>query len=264
MKQSVAMLTRHDKARLIAPVLSQFGWQLTEIDSFDTDTLGSFAGGQSRFMTAQECAFRKAALAAELSGLDIGIGSEGSFTVGPFGIGTYNLELICCMNVSAGWAVTGRFYGPSLAQQWLLKDAESLQQALADIEPDQYLVLQQGNYLKKALTAVQAHNLALLRFSYGEVTLSYDLRAHLSPERRFHIQQAADDLARRLQHLCPQCATPGFWPDKALQGLPCEACGVATSLTRQRQAVCQRCGYTETEPVAASHASQQYCQECNP
>jgi len=166
--------------------------------------------------------------------------------------------------VAAGWAVTGRFYGPSLAQQWLLADAESLQRALADVEPNQHLVLQQGDYLKKALTAAQAHNLALLRLSRCEVTLSYDLRAHLSPQRRLHIQQAADDLARRLQCVCPQCATPGFWPDKALPGLPCEACGVATSLTSARQAVCQRCGYTATEPVAARHASQQYCQECNP
>jgi len=263
-KQPVAMLTRHDKARLVGPALSQLGWELTEVNSFDTDSLGSFAGEQPRFMTAQECAFRKASLAADLSGLDIGIGSEGSFSVGPFGIGTYNLELICCVNVAAGWAVTGRFYGPSLAQQWQLADEDSLQRALADIEPDQYLVLQQGDYLKKALTVDQAHNLAILRFAHGEVTLSYDLRAHLSPERRFHIQQAADDLARRLQQCCPQCTTPGFWPDKALPGLPCEACGVATNLTRQRQACCQRCGYTVIEPVAASHASQQYCQECNP
>lgn len=264
MKQTVAMLTRHDKARLIAPALAQFGWQLTEIDSFDTDTLGTFAGEQTRFMTAQECAFRKAALAADLSGLNIGIGSEGSFSVGPFGIGTYNLELICCVNVTAGWAVTGRFYGPSLARQWQIADGQALQQALADVEPDQHLVLQQGSYLKKALTAAQAHNLALLRLAQGDVTLSYDLRAHLSPERRFHIQQAADDLARRLQHCCPHCATPGFWPDKAIPGLPCEACGVPTSLTRYRQAVCQRCDFMATEPVAATHASQQYCQECNP
>lgn len=264
MSQPVAILTRHDKARLIAPALGQLGWQLTEIDSFDTDSLGSFAGEYPRFMTAQECAFRKAALAADLSGSEIGLGSEGSFSVGPFGIGTYNLELICCVNVAEGWAVTGRFYGPSLAQQWQLSDAAALEQALADIEPDQHLLLQQGSNLKKALTVAQAHNLALLWLAHGTVTLSYDLRAHLSPERRFHIRQAADDLARRLQSLCPECTTPGFWPDNALSGLPCEACGVATSLTRERQARCQRCGHSEAEPVAARHASQQYCQQCNP
>ncbi|WP_372624924.1 DUF6671 family protein [Arsukibacterium sp.] len=264
MTLSVAMLTRHDKARLIAPALRPLGWQLTELDSFDTDSLGSFAGEYPRFMTAQECAFRKAALAAELSGLDIGLGSEGSFSVGPFGIGTYNLELICCVNVAEGWVVTGRFYGPSLARQWQLKDAAALELALADIEPEQHLLLQQGDYLKKALTVSQAHNLALLRLANGDVTLSYDLRAHLSPQRRVHIQQAADDLARRLQSDCPRCATPGFWPDKALPGLPCEACGTPTNLTRQRQARCIKCDHTTTTAVAALHASQQYCQECNP
>tara|TARA_R110002126_G_scaffold12196_18_gene53209 strand:- start:2464 stop:2820 length:357 start_codon:yes stop_codon:yes gene_type:complete len=118
------MLTRHDKGRLIAPALNQLGWQLTELNSFDTDSLGSFAGEYPRFMTAQECAFRKAALAAELSGLDIGLGSEGSFSI--------------------------------------------------------------------------------------------------------------------------------------------EACGTPTNLIRQRQANCARCDHTIITPVAAHHASQQYCQECNP
>lgn len=31
MSQAVAMLTRHDKARLLAPALSQFGWQLLPV-----------------------------------------------------------------------------------------------------------------------------------------------------------------------------------------------------------------------------------------
>ena len=59
------------------------------LESFDTDSLGSFAGERLRFMSPQECALRKAAIAADVSGCDIGIGSEGSFSPGPYGIVTF-------------------------------------------------------------------------------------------------------------------------------------------------------------------------------
>jgi hypothetical protein len=264
MSKRVAILTRHHKAHLIAPALSQLGWQVSELDSFDTDALGSFSGERPRFMAPHECALRKAALAADLSGLDIGIGSEGSFSAGPYGLGTFNLELLCCVNVAAGWAVTGRFYGPSMAQQWQLNDAAALEQALTTVTPGQHLLLQQQAYLAKGLSVEQAHTLALGRLAQGSVTLSYDLRAHMSPERQSHIQQAAADLVQRLQSRCTNCDTPGFWPDKVLPGLPCEACGTPTSITRQRQASCQRCGHTEWQAVAAQFANPQYCPECNP
>ena len=264
MTPQVALLTRHDKARLIAPALSPLGWQLTEISSFDTDALGSFSAEQPRFMSPDECALRKAAIAAELSGLDIGLGSEGSFSPGPYGLGTYNLELLCCVNVAQGWAVTGRFYGPSMAQQWQLTNLAQLEQALMQVPAGQHLLLQQGLRIDKALTAQQAYQLGRTLLVQGALTLSYDLRAHLSPERQLHIANAAADLQQRILSLCPACATPGFWPDKAIPGLPCESCGTATSLTLQQLACCQRCQFSTTQAVAARYAEPQYCPECNP
>jgi hypothetical protein len=98
----------------------------------------------------------------------------------------------------------------------------------------------------------------------GDIRLSYDLRAHLSPERQSHIIKAADDLWQRLNSLCLACHTPGFWPDKAVPGLPCEACGSATGLTLQKQASCQRCQHSMVHNVAQRYADPQYCPECNP
>uniref|UniRef100_A0A486XUC1 DUF6671 domain-containing protein n=1 Tax=Rheinheimera sp. BAL341 TaxID=1708203 RepID=A0A486XUC1_9GAMM len=264
MTVQAAILTRHDKARLIAPALSPLGWQLTEITSFDTDCLGSFSGERPRFMSPYECALRKAALAAELSGLDIGIGSEGSFSPGPYGMGTFNLELLCCVNVAQGWAVTGRFYGPSLAQQWQIATPQQLQKALSQVSDGQYLLLQQAQRIEKALTRQHAEARATALLEQGALTLSYDLRAHLSPQRQIHIVNAATDLQQRLLSLCPECATPGFWPDKAVAGLPCEACAAPTSLTLHKVSCCQRCQFTAVQAVAASHAQPQYCSECNP
>lgn len=259
-----AILTQHDKARLIAPILHRLGWQLSELSSFDTDALGSFSGERPRFMSPYECALRKAAIAAELSGTDIGIGSEGSFSPGPYGLGTFNLELLCCVNVAAGWAVTGRFYGPSLAQQWHISTPAQLQQALEKVSAGQFLLVQQGNVIVKGLSNAEALQQALPLLANGAVSLSYDLRAHLSPERQRHIVSAAEDLLLRLNSLCPACDTPGFWPDKTVPGLPCQACGSATGLTLEKQACCQRCQHRVAQRVAQHYADPQYCQECNP
>ena len=73
-----ALLTKHHKLALIAPALATAGIQVRSTDAFDTDTLGSFSGETPRLQTPLECARTKARLAAELTGLPIGIGSEGS------------------------------------------------------------------------------------------------------------------------------------------------------------------------------------------
>lgn len=264
MKITAALLSRHQKARLLRPALQNLGWQLCEVDSFDTDSLGSFAGEHPRFMSPNECALRKAAIAADLSGCDLGIGSEGSFSAGPYGIGTFNLELISCVNISAGWAVTGRFYGPSSAQQWQIRDSAALEQALAGIPDGQKLLLQQATFVSKGLSVEQARQQALAWLAKDRITLSFDLRAHCCPERQEHIRQAAADLVQRIKRICPQCHTPGFWPDQAIKGLPCADCGAPSSLTKARQACCQRCGYAETFAADEQYASAQYCQVCNP
>lgn len=261
---NAAILTKHDKARLVAPSLSRLGWLLSEVSNFDTDTLGSFAGEYPRFMSPVECAMRKAAIAADLSGLNLGIGSEGSFSVGPYGIGTFNLELLSCVNIDAGWVVTGKFYGPTTAQRWTITQKSELDIVLQSLPAGQKLLLQQQQQIYKGISAEHALSQVVTLLKKGSLELSYDLRAHCCPERQLHIISAADNLAARLQRTCPKCQTPGFWPNNANPGLPCEECSTPTTLTLQREACCQRCHYTETYAVEATIASRQYCQVCNP
>ncbi|WP_027669397.1 DUF6671 family protein [Rheinheimera baltica] len=264
MTQHVALLTQHHKAGFIAPAMQELDWQISTIACFDTDLLGSFAGEHARFMAPHECAFRKAALAADLSGLAIGLGSEGSYSAGPYGLGTVNLELLCCINVEQGWAVTGRYYAPSRAQQWHIASEEALQQAIAQVCPGQHVLIQQEDEFAKGLTPTQALRLAPAMLKQGPLELRYDLRAHLSSERQQHILLAAEDLVRRMNSTCPKCHTPGFVPDITIPGLPCEACGAATRLILQHQAVCQRCEYQQLYPAKQPFANPQYCPECNP
>ncbi|MFM8364629.1 MAG: hypothetical protein ACKOAS_05690, partial [Verrucomicrobiota bacterium] len=92
---SFALLTKHSKERVITPRFQEaLGAGVLVVDSFDTDTLGTFTREVSRAGSQMEVARRKAELAIELSGLPLGLGSEGSFGPGPFGFVASNLEVI--------------------------------------------------------------------------------------------------------------------------------------------------------------------------
>ena len=262
--QQVAFLTQHGKVPLLTEALAALGWQIQAVSGFDTDLLGSFAGERPRFMTAAECALRKAALAAELSGSAIGIGSEGSFNAGPYGLGTLNQELLCCVNIDEGWAVTAVAQQLCSARSWQLTEAAMLQTILPTIPDGQLLLLKQGARLEKALTPAQALLCCEQWLARGAVTLEYDLRAHCSPERQQVIRLAADNLRQRLQQLCPRCHKPGFWPELPLAGLPCADCGQPTSQPRGLRACCRHCDYQQAFLQSSGFADPANCPQCNP
>jgi len=67
------------KEALLRPCYSKaLNWQVVSTDAFDTDQLGTFSGETSRTLSPSDCAARKAHLACELTGLSMGLGSEGS------------------------------------------------------------------------------------------------------------------------------------------------------------------------------------------
>ena len=79
------MLTKHGKERVIAPSLGkQCGAIVEQTDQFDTDQLGTFTGDVPRLMSQRDAAREKAILATTLTGLKLGLGSEGSSAVDPY------------------------------------------------------------------------------------------------------------------------------------------------------------------------------------
>ena len=274
-RKRFGLLTLHGKEKLIAPLLAQHlkaSLELTQ--AFDTDSLGMFSGEVERQLTPKECALKKAVLASKLTGLTLGLGSEGSFGPSPYGFGVFNHELITCYNQERDWSVTGHYHDFSSARSDVIEDIKTLEEFLIKTPPDQALILKSSTQLEKGIYGADNIREIVKKWFgklssqngnlYEPISVSYDLRAHHCPERRIHISKACENLIARLKSICPECKTPGFWPDKTIPGLTCCVCGAVTQCIKARIAICASCHYSETSAVIDTFAKQEFCNYCNP
>ncbi len=264
-----ALLTLHGKQHVIAPVLWRcLKARVLHTDAYDTDALGAFSGEIERALTAPDCAKKKAELACALTGHPIGLGSEGSFSPGPFGLTTFNEELVACVNIAAHWAVIGRSYQACSVRERQCQNAEELAAFITATPPDQGLIIKTQGRVSKGLYGDPAIHEQLHKWFGNTIQwpllVTYDLRAHHCPERRARIAKATENLAERLLSACPSCGRPGFWPDEVLFGLPCGWCGTPTNAIMQRRALCQSCRYQQVFEVDEAYADPSHCPRCNP
>lgn len=140
----IALLTQHGKERVIAPALEPgLGCTIEHVSGFDTDLLGTFTRETARAGSQLDAARRKARKGMELSGLDAGLASEGSFGPDPFtGMVPWNVELIAWLDDRMGIEVVGMAQGPARSGH-LLSDNWSAVEAFAQREgfPQQQLVM---------------------------------------------------------------------------------------------------------------------------
>lgn len=71
----VALATKHDKQRAIAPALTVSPGLRVRLANVDTDALGTFTGEIARLGTPRETALAKARLGIEATGIPRGLGS---------------------------------------------------------------------------------------------------------------------------------------------------------------------------------------------
>lgn len=264
-----ALLTLHGKQHVIAPVLwEHLKARILHTDAYDTDTLGTFSGEIERVSAPLDCAKKKAELACSLTGCAIGLGSEGSFSPGPFGLVTFNEELLACVNVAEHWTVVGRSYQPCTVREQQCQNGDELATFLGATPSGQGLILKAQGRLSKGLLG-ESEVAEQLRRWFGTtvqwpLTVSDDLRAHHCPERRERIARAAENLAERLLSACPNCRCPGFWPDEVRFGLPCRWCGTPTNAIMQRIVNCQSCQYQQLFDIEEEYAEPDNCPNCNP
>ena len=263
------LLTLHGKEEVMSPVLwERLRVKIQHTQGYDTDSLGTFSGEIERMLTPIDCAKKKAELACSLTGNPIGLGSEGSFSPGPFGLLTFNEELVACVNVEEKWSVVGRSYQPCSVREQECRNADELAAFISQTPLNQGLILKVQGNLSKGLYGDSAIREQLDQWfgnaTQWPLTICYDLRAHHCPERRERIAEATENLVERLLSGCPNCERPGFWPDEVRFGLPCQWCRTPTNEVKERIILCRNCQYQQVLEVEKEFADPFNCPRCNP
>lgn len=271
-----ALLTKHGKAAAIEPVLRrEFAASLEVVADFDTDTLGTFTRDVPRLGTQVETARRKAQLAVELSGLPLGLGSEGTFGPGPFGLGAWNSELIVLVDTDRGLEILGRAGAAGHHQFTSIRTSGDLRQFAGKVGfPGHGLVIRPDHAdhprvfkdFSDERALVDGYEQARAESDTGVVWVESDLRAHMNPTRMQTIAAACEDLATRMRQRCPQCDAPGFGVVGRVPGLPCAYCQTPTREAVAERLTCVACVFEERRPLvsAAQRADPKWCDECNP
>jgi len=272
----VALLTQHGKEGVIASVLdTALGCRVERVTGYDTDLLGTFTRDIPRAGMQLEAARRKARIGMQLSGLSLGLASEGSFGADPFaGMFPWNVEFLIFIDDERGLEVVGVAQGAAslshlLTDNWAAASAYAKQAGF----PAHHLVLrpegEDDPRIRKGIVTwaelEAAFAWALAASASGRVFVETDLRAHANPTRMDNIRLAAEDLVKKLNSFCPSCGTPGFWIVERVDGLPCEACGAPTRETRAEVHGCLKCAHRETrERADRQYADPGRCDYCNP
>lgn len=274
--QRIALLTQHGKEQVIAPVLDPaLACRIERVGGFDTDQLGTFTRDMPRFGTQLDAARRKARIGMELSGLPIGLASEGSFGPDPMtALFPWNLELLVLLDDRLGIEVHAMAQGPA-ASGHLHTNAWSEVEAFARREgfPAQQLVMRPNDLDDPGIVKGIADWVGLRhcfedcrsRAANGKVFVETDLRAFANPERMRRISEAAADLLRRLQSPCPACGLPGYWVTEREPGLPCAGCRTPTSIYRTEIWACPGCHHrAAVVRQDRRYAEPAECPNCNP
>ncbi len=272
----VALLTQHGKEEIVAPLLEEaLGCRVTRVTGYDTDLLGTFTREIPRPGSQLDAARTKARIGMELSGLSIGLASEGAFGPDPFtGMFAWNREMLVWIDDELGIEVTGTASGKTnyahrLAASW--EDAENFARAAGF--PGHWLVVrpehEEDPRIRKGLHdwggLREAFDAASGETSSGRVFIETDMRAHANPMRRETIEAATRDLVHNLASRCPICDVPGFHMAERISGLPCEECGTPTRETRAEIHRCVKCGHQDTVGLAVPKAAPAgRCERCNP
>lgn len=274
--RDVALLTQHGKEFVIAPALEfPLGCSIAHVTGFDTDLLGTFTRETPRLGNQLEAARRKARKGMALSGLSLGIASEGSFGPDPFtGMFPWNFELLVWVDDELGIEIVGMAQGAARSGHLQASDWDEID-AFARREgfPEHQLILRPENQndtrIDKGIAdwtrLRSSFDAAIAQASNRQVFIETDLRAFANPTRMACIAQAAADLCQRLESLCPACQTPGFWVTKRKPGLICAGCGLPTASYKNEIWCCVKCEWTDIQPRKdRALEDPARCANCNP
>jgi hypothetical protein len=209
--RTAVIATKHEKERIYGrPIKIGLGLSIACPEDIDTDQLGTFTDEVERTGTPREAALRKARLGIAMTGMQLGLASEGSFGPHPaLPFLAVDHELIAFVDNDLGIEIvesvvsTRTNFGQTTA-----KSVTELEQFLKWIGfPSHAVIVRPAGQSKtgplhKGLT--DWHQLASAVAACSAVSEIYtasvetDMRADCNPTRRAVIRKAAFKLVRRL------------------------------------------------------------------
>lgn len=197
-----------------------------------------------------------------------GLASEGSF--GPHPASPFlnvNEEWLVYIDLDQNLEIYGHSVSMDLCHQQLDFRSLQLTDFLTSIQFGvQGLVLKDANngeVIAKGLT--KEEELLPLLQKHPKWVLETDLRAHMNPKRQQTIAAVGQDLIRRMQSSCPNCAAPDFSVVERSGQLLCAWCKQATNTHAYLNYRCAHCQHQTIEKRKDLLAEDpQYCPHCNP
>lgn len=104
--RSAVIANKHNKEHVMAPILEDaLGLKIVVPAEIDTDKFGTFTLDIPRKGSQLEAARKKALEGIRLTGLDIGIASEGTFA--PYEFANANTEIVILIDLKNNWEFVG-------------------------------------------------------------------------------------------------------------------------------------------------------------
>ena len=186
----------------------------------------------------------------------------------------WNYELVLLIDDIRNIEIIGFFGGQAQSTSQLVSSWDELTALLSEtqftthqlvIRPDDEYHPECRKGIKDLKSLKEAFEWATSLSKKGNVFVENDLRAHTNPTRMANILKATQDLSRKINSLCPECESPGFWVTERKKGLLCACCEAPTNLPVANIWSCVKCNYKKEELIPnQTKADPSKCHYCNP
>ena len=275
-KRTIVIATKHNKERVIAPLLDKYlDIKNTFISDFDTDTLGTFSGEKERLNDPVTTVRNKCLEAMQEANCDLGIANEGSFGSHPtlffcaadeefmiFIDRKNKLEIIERIISTETNFVAKEITTESELETFLQQVQFPLHGVILRKSKDEKIEIFKNLQDEKLVKEI----FNLLIKKYQKAYIETDMRAMYNPTRMKVIEQVTEKLMHKILSKCPACNTPGYSVTNAKAGLPCMQCSLPTKSTLSYIYSCAHCSFTEEKkyPHNKELEDPMYCDYCNP
>ena len=273
----VALGTMHGKERALAPAFDRLSVRLIVPDGLNTDSFGTFSAETPRAGSMEDAARAKIAAALAVTGLPVGLASEGAY--GPHPAVPFmaaGIEILMWRDADQGHEIIERLGDDRPAYDRAeVADMDQAAPLLTRMGfPETALIVSPAGDARgpvaKGLTGLSELAAAIVAACkaspVGKAVLQTDMRAHMNPRRMSMIARLGLRLANRLACRCDGCGAPGWGRLGTVPGLPCSWCGGPSLLIAHEVHGCTACGTTRPmpRPDGKTMADPGECPACNP